>query len=215
MSVLRQHHEKATVGRPKHQFEVIEISDFDPLAVRILFEQLKGYVDVFLSCPSIHVLGQMLMLCDFYAIDKPVKGIKKKLIMLPITMVNLLEAFATAKSLEMIEAYKTIAHNITVRCISFARCNLGCSSNIIDFMVRHKDNINLSLQLFDYLGDQKGACFRYKLSLSLLFHSHEITSPTNVFRNAEWTVQLTENWNMIGMVSLYLDIENHLCTRKL
>ena len=136
-----------------------------------------------------------MMLCDFYAITSPVNDIVLKMIELPITMPNLLEAFATAKSLERVEAFKDVAEDILERCTTFARCNLGCWKNALYFVIRNKDNIDFSLQLLGNLRDDEEIFIRMKIENFSKLENEEplVESPKHVFRQSEWEVLLQKN----------------------
>ena len=133
-----------------------------------------------------------MMLCDFYALTSPVNDIVLKMIELPITMPNLLEAFATSKSLERVDAFKDVAEDILERCKTFARCNLGCWKNTLDFVIRNKDNIDCSLQLLEKIRDDQEMFIRIKIENFSKFDTLA-RSPTHLFRKSEWEVHLSKN----------------------
>jgi hypothetical protein len=85
------------------------------VAVRAIFEWLKGHTEILTGINSFSEFGELLMLCDFYAIDKPINIIVLEIIELRITMDNILEAFATAKELEAVVAYKDVARDMIAR----------------------------------------------------------------------------------------------------
>ena len=152
-----------------------------------------------------------MMLCDFYAITSPVNDIVLKMIELPITMTNLLEAFATARSLERVEAYKDVAKDLQERCTTFARCNLGCWNNTLDFVIRNKDNFGFSLQLLGHLREEKEISIRMKIiefsKVETLEGFNEVTivkAPTYLFRQSMWNVHLKQKGNITAVCFLFL-----------
>ena len=52
------------------------------------------------------MLGKILMLCDYYELNKPVKKIFQAIISIEITLDNVLEFFETAKMLELVESFE-------------------------------------------------------------------------------------------------------------
>jgi len=133
------------------QINKIYITEFDPLAVKSLFHYIMGYMSNLMICNRISVLGEMLRVCDFYAITSPVGDIKNRIDAIHITVRNVTEVYEISESLGLMQQYEHFSSKLKYKCIHFLRCNLITRKQLLSFVMENVANISTAMKLVDHL----------------------------------------------------------------
>ena len=152
--------EQDITEKPKVEMEVIKISGYDSLAVRALFDFLQGYKNLLETCEQFSVLVDMLKLCDFYGIQRPIRDIIDRMNMLPIDLSNLLDALEFSKKLEIFEHFNEVPPMIVKRCITYARGNLFKWRLLLKFVIDNSHRNDLVVGLLEEICEKKEATIR-------------------------------------------------------
>eukprot|EP00088_Acartia_fossae_P034149 TRINITY_DN35024_c0_g1_i1.p1 TRINITY_DN35024_c0_g1~~TRINITY_DN35024_c0_g1_i1.p1 ORF type:complete len:342 (-),score=71.25 TRINITY_DN35024_c0_g1_i1:501-1526(-) len=167
-----------------------QISGFNPQSSKILFEQLKGYTAMMEKCQSFDLLTEMLRICDFYAIFKPIPLITDKINKLPINIYNLVDAFESGEKLAVIEMYKAVSHDLFMRCAAFAGGNLVSWQACLSFVVDNSCNRNAVVNIFKLISEQQKCSIRCRFSNIGSMKGKGVRSPDCMRGGLIWSVNI-------------------------
>ena len=131
----------------------IDIFDHNPTAVKALFDHIEGFSSLLNDCKSFELLGDMLLLCDFYMMPQPENLIVEKLKNTTLTTENFASAFETGKKLEMSQRLKPVADYLLRRSLNFVGTNLASFQNILNLVASNSNHSNAVLAMIRLLGE--------------------------------------------------------------
>ena len=86
------------------------------------------------------ILADMIRLCDFYGIQKPIPLISHKISTTKLNMTNLLSCKRACQVLKNLVKFTLLTKNLQDRCRTFARGNLASWQSLVTFIA---DSIDL------------------------------------------------------------------------
>jgi len=182
------HIEKALSAQ---EFEVLDLSNFNPNSVDLVFLGLRGYPQIIASCISLSDLYGALKICDEYGISSPLKDISARFKTCEnISMENLISVMEIVEEIEKMKNFKDISDTLLERCVAYARWNFASWQVILKLIAAHKENIHLVQRILKQLRDEPQAILRFKVSeFSKMTDSK--TSPSFILSNFEWQVKVS------------------------
>ncbi len=153
------HIEKALSAQ---EFEVLDLSNFNPNSVDLVFLSLRGYPQIIESCNSLSDLYGALKICDEYGISSPLKDTSARFKSCEnISMENLISIMEIVEEIEKMKNFKDISDTLLERCVAYARWNFASWQVILKLIAAHKDNIHLIQRILKQLRDEPQAILRY------------------------------------------------------
>ena len=86
------------------------------------------------SVDDFHELTDMIRLCDFYGMKKPLPLISHKLCTVKLSMHNLLPCTKAYLVLKELVGFTSLAKTLYERCVTFARANLASWQSLVIFI---------------------------------------------------------------------------------
>ena len=142
---------------PKH----VDLSKYNPLSVKYLMEYLSDFKDLLQGCKELTVLGDILILCDYYGIGKPVTEIRNVVYETAIDFSNAIESFEVSRKIELIDAFADLASHLRMKSASFLRFNLAGWQLLIYFLVANENKIDIAVDILEELAEKEEALIRY------------------------------------------------------
>ena len=90
------------------------------------------------------VLADMIRLCDYYGIQKPVPLISHKISTTKLNMSNLLACKRACQVLQNLAKFALLTKNLEDRCSIFARANLASWQSLVTFIAGSTDLTTLN-----------------------------------------------------------------------
>lgn len=147
--------------KKEKQIDLIDMSAFNSISVKILFLYIQGIPDLLESCTSLNDLFGVLQICREYGIPKPLPDILSKMKTCDvISICNLIEALDIVENIKKMKNYVDIAEVLFQRCVRYARFNFASWQVIIKLMVKNREKVHLILQLPKELKDGSEAKIR-------------------------------------------------------
>ena len=123
--------------------QVVHIKGFKHDAVKILLDWLRGYKILLDSCSNIEILSDMLLLADFYDIQRPVSAITQKIDSVAIKDDNLIIVMECVAKLEKVDSFKGKANSLETKCAQFFEKQYRSAKAVGSFVNNNFVNINL------------------------------------------------------------------------
>jgi len=119
------------------QLSVYNIEDFDPLAVKIVFEMLLKYDMIKNAMDDFGTLAEMFRCCDYFGIklNSVIEAIENKVDSVPLTSTCVMSAMKAVVCLEKIEQFKQVATKLEDRVSNFIKTNLTTAKEVMTFVV--------------------------------------------------------------------------------
>jgi len=129
------------------QLSVYHIQDFDPLAVKIVFEMLLKYDMMKNTMNDFGVLAEMFRVCDYYGIKvkSVIRAIEKQLDSVPLLSTCIMSAMKAVVCLEKIEQFKQVANKLEDRVTRFMKNSLTTPTEVMSFVVYYNKGEYCSL----------------------------------------------------------------------
>eukprot|EP00088_Acartia_fossae_P030316 TRINITY_DN31284_c0_g1_i6.p1 TRINITY_DN31284_c0_g1~~TRINITY_DN31284_c0_g1_i6.p1 ORF type:complete len:465 (-),score=64.95 TRINITY_DN31284_c0_g1_i6:86-1480(-) len=172
---------------------VHNIVGFSPIAVKALFDHVEGHSNILNDCTSFDVLGDMLLLCDYYMMSEPEKIIIDKIKKTPVTIQNLVLVFETGKKLESHTRLRPVADFLIRRCISFAGTNFPSWQSLLCFIVNNTSKVEEVLAIIQLLGAGGDCVLRYRFhGVSSFEMAKTQFSPDTMYANMIWRIGVSK-----------------------
>ena len=143
--------------------KLIELSGYSRLSLKYLIEYLTGYCTLLQECKDVIVIGDMIRLCDFYDMKRPLPELLAKISNLKIDMKNVVKVYQVSRNLDMIDDCKDLASNLSLKCISFLRFNIGSWQVLINFLVNNGSLKDLVFILIEKITKDNVGTLRLRL----------------------------------------------------
>jgi len=129
------------------QLSVYHIQDFDPLAVKIVFEMLLKYDMMKNTMNDFGVLAEMFRVCDYYGIKvkSVIRAIEKQLDSISLVKTCIMSAMKAVVVLEKIELFKQVANKLEDRVTRFMKNSLTTPIEVMSFVVYYNKGEYCSL----------------------------------------------------------------------
>ncbi len=124
-------------------------------------EYLSDFKDLLQGCKELTVLGDILILCDYYGIGKPVTEIRNVVYETAIDFSNAIEAFEVSRKIELVDAFADLASHLWMKSTSFLRFNLAGWQLLINFLVANENKIDIAVDILEELAGKEQAFIRY------------------------------------------------------
>ncbi len=149
-------------GLTAQEFEVLDLSKFNPNSVDLVFLSLRGYPQIIEGCNSLSDLYGALRICDEYGISSPLKDISARFKTCEnISMENLISVMKIIEEIEKMKNFKDISDTLLERCVAYARWNFASWQVILKLVAAQKENIHLIQRILKQLRDEPKALLRY------------------------------------------------------
>ena len=99
------------------------------------------------------ILADMIRLCDYYGIQKPVPLISHKISTTKLNMTNLLSCKRACQVLQNLVKFTLLTKNLEDRCSTFARANLASWQSLVTFIAESTDLTTLN-QVFSWFWEE-------------------------------------------------------------
>jgi hypothetical protein len=139
--------QKGEIKKKREQSDIIDISGFQPKAVKTLFEYLKGYTEL-MDKSSFSVKVEILALCEHYVIVSPIQRIKMDIVDTNISTENLLDAFHAASNLFKLDHYNRDAEELKEMICTFCSNHFSSWKKIVEFILKNKSSMDTIVQIF-------------------------------------------------------------------
>ncbi len=144
------------------EFEVLDLSNYNPNSVNLVFLSLKGFPQIIEACDSLSGLYGSLKICDEYGISSPIKDISARFKTCQnISMENLINVMKIVEMIEKMKNFKDISDTLLERCVAYARWNFASWPLIYKLVVAQKENVHLIQRILKQLRDEPEAILRY------------------------------------------------------
>ena len=144
------------------EFEVLDLSNYNPNSVNLVFLSLIGFPQIIEACNSFSDLYGSLKICDEYGISSPIKDISARFKTCQnISMENLISVMKIVETIEKMKNFKEISDTLLERCVAYARWNFASWQVILKLVAAHKENIHLIQRILKQLRDEPEVILRY------------------------------------------------------
>ena len=114
---------------------------------------ISGYGDMMDNVDDFEILADMIRLCDYYGIQKPVPLISHKISTTKLNMTNLLSCKRACQVLKNLVKFTLLAQNLEDRCSTFARANLASWQSLVTFITNSTDLTTLNQVFSSFWGE--------------------------------------------------------------
>ena len=123
-------------------------------------EYISGFKELLQGCKDLAILGDILLLCDYFEINKPVTEIRNIVFETAINFSNAIDAFEVSRKLESVYDFADFASHLHMKSISFLRFNLAGWQLLINFLVANENKRNVVIGILEELAGKQDALIR-------------------------------------------------------